>query len=818
MIRASMAMEIEIMAIIGEHPNLGVLQEIFETEEQLQLVIPYYGNYDLLTFSTNTLMKQGFFREADAAKLLKDLFIGLAFLHKKDILHRDIKQANLMVVTTDEGTQYRQYPGPCTLFSFSNPSRHVIGNHRVVLIDFGLAVHCTDSTILKDEEGTHNFMPPEMVKKQGYGKPMDNWAAGVIAFTLVQGAPPFSTEERTKNKKKKDLFNKIANQEPAWTYPLSKSAKSFLQGMLEKDQTKRFTAMDALKHPWLRDPPTHPIATEVLSGWHTLSRSSRLAEATTQLLAYRLSEVEVRRARKAFSELDSEGTGYLTYDQVISVMASGADSEEETASRRQKDLAILATIDLDGDGKIEFSEFVHAYIEERMINEAKALFSSWDSNGDGFIDLNELTQQLCEYGYNAEDVKAMLEEADGNSDGQVSYKEFEELFNDDVTDVRGLNARLSTTEDDTGMSGVSPGILSSLGSSYNEDDASSSTQMPRRISSIKRDRAASIIPEGDIAGLLRVSSHNAKKMISAEQESNQMEKKMALSPPTKPIESLGGDLLDLDLEGVSTPMGVGNSDSQTPIGSSNSLLTLSPSTKEIRREMAPHLEMRRSHTAKTKDLIAQLHCTHVTELERLHDEVQGIMNEVKELCRKFQASLFPRKKEGLRKDILGRLALINARKMTYRRKYNMALHEGLSPKQEKMYAMGRWDAMIEEAHFILQGHSPHKSNLTSHGNKSGAGHNVLLRGKSRHNVLTGVKADRSAFHAAAQRAETTEDDPSDQHEHTNVLMGVAGDKLAFERAQARAAGEESSDDDEHHNVLAGVAGDRSAFEAAAARD
>ena len=263
-------------------------------EDELQIVMPLLGALDLFQYSMTILKQAGCFRECDAAPLLRDMLAAVAWLHSRDIIHRDIKPANL-VVTSTGGLEQGE------------------GAH-LVLIDFGLATHCSDSDRLWDEEGTLQFMPPEMVAKKGYGKGMDNWACGVIAFSLLQGCMPFTTEAKTRVAKRKEMIHNIRDEEPAWSYPLSPSARSFLEGLLAKDPSQRLTARAALGSEWVTQTPEYPIADQVVSGWRRIHNTHKLAEAATKLLAAHLPNVEVMRMRKAFYELDRGNQNYLTYE------------------------------------------------------------------------------------------------------------------------------------------------------------------------------------------------------------------------------------------------------------------------------------------------------------------------------------------------------------------------------------------------------------------------------------------------------------------------------------------------------------------------
>ena len=88
---------------------------------------------------------------------------GIGFLHSKDIVHCDLKPDNIMVC---QDTGY------------------------IKLIDFGLATVLKPGELSGDFRGTAEYMSPEMLSGN-WGKSIDWWAVGIIAFELFFGATPF---------------------------------------------------------------------------------------------------------------------------------------------------------------------------------------------------------------------------------------------------------------------------------------------------------------------------------------------------------------------------------------------------------------------------------------------------------------------------------------------------------------------------------------------------------------------------------------------------------------------------------------------------
>lgn len=98
--------------------------------------------------------------------------------------------------------------------------------------------------------GSFGYAAPEVMLKEGHGKPADMWSMGVITYTLLCGYSPFRAENLT------DLieecrFGKVQFHERYWR-DVSQDAKDFICTLLNPDQNKRATAEEALAHRWLK--------------------------------------------------------------------------------------------------------------------------------------------------------------------------------------------------------------------------------------------------------------------------------------------------------------------------------------------------------------------------------------------------------------------------------------------------------------------------------------------------------------------------------------------------------------------------------------
>ena len=99
--------------------------------------------------------------------------------------------------------------------------------------------------------GTRGYLAPEMLQGRDYTHAVDTWALGVIVFVLLCGCLPFDDDCLTVPSD--DLVRaKFVLRFPPWATNLSDSAKDLLEHLLDLDPLTRYTAQQALTHPWVQ--------------------------------------------------------------------------------------------------------------------------------------------------------------------------------------------------------------------------------------------------------------------------------------------------------------------------------------------------------------------------------------------------------------------------------------------------------------------------------------------------------------------------------------------------------------------------------------
>ncbi|SPP75544.1 blast:Calmodulin [Drosophila guanche] len=138
-----------------------------------------------------------------------------------------------------------------------------------------------------------------------------------------------------------------------------------------------------------------------------------------------LTQDQIEEIREAFQVFDRDNKGCITCKELGTVMRSLGQNQTEAEL-----YDMIDEIDLDGDGTIDFSEFLHA-ISQRMasLGSDESLlqaFKTFDRDGSGYISTLELKTTMTMLGEKVtdEDVREIMDEIDQDRDGKISYAEY----------------------------------------------------------------------------------------------------------------------------------------------------------------------------------------------------------------------------------------------------------------------------------------------------------------------------------------------------------------------------------------------------------
>ncbi|XP_072237411.1 serine/threonine-protein kinase 33 [Leuresthes tenuis] len=236
--------EINILKQVN-HAHIIHLEAIYSTAVMIYLVTECCKGGDL----KQLLQQKTFFTEDETRHVISCLADAVVYLHKRDIVHRDLKLENILVKNSlDEDD----------------------GRIDIKVADFGLSVKPGGvgiENMMTEACGTLIYMAPEMMSGRGYSHWCDVWSIGVIMFMLLCGEPPFVS------KTKENLLEKILNKEVRFTQPIwasvSDAAKYLLTCLLKADPAYRMSAHQLLENPWITGDNSVPSGlTTVLEMMH----------------------------------------------------------------------------------------------------------------------------------------------------------------------------------------------------------------------------------------------------------------------------------------------------------------------------------------------------------------------------------------------------------------------------------------------------------------------------------------------------------------------------------------------------------------------
>ena len=209
-----------------QHPNIIQLYDVFITEDKIYIIMELMSGGELFDY----VVQKGTLTEEEASRIVRKVTSALVYMHSKNVIHRDMKPENLLLAHIPR-------------------SSHDI---EVKIIDFGLSkVLGNDGPVASTFLGTRGYLAPEMIQRRNYTKSVDAWALGVVIFVLLCGCLPFDDDCQSVPNSP-DLRQKFTLRFPRWAKDLSPSAKDLLNHLLDIDSRRRYTADQAMEHPWVR--------------------------------------------------------------------------------------------------------------------------------------------------------------------------------------------------------------------------------------------------------------------------------------------------------------------------------------------------------------------------------------------------------------------------------------------------------------------------------------------------------------------------------------------------------------------------------------
>jgi calcium-dependent protein kinase len=399
----NLVQEVEILSSL-DHPNIVKFHETYQDEMYFHIVMDLCSGQELL----ESILSEGHLTESKVCKIVHKLLSAVVYCHNMNVCHRDIKPENI-------------------IFDGAN-----VSDPEVKLIDFGLACKLTpENSLMNTVLGTPYYIAPEVLQAKGYDIKCDVWSVGAITHLMLTGRPPFDGDST------KEIFNEILTKKINYrefkdAYRLSDEAVDFMKKCLERDVKKRLSSAEALNHDWFKRisreiHANNHLHMNVLYNLRKFSAPGELRKIVLKFLVNNLSHKELNMLKETFKAMDYTQEGFIC----LKDMEEGFRNVGITISRKEIK-SIFKRVDLDMDGKVNYSDFLAAAMDQKqfLIKELiENAFNHFDFDASGFIDIDDLEKALLSTGHEVvhkEDLEKIIAEV--ANERKISLEQFKALF------------------------------------------------------------------------------------------------------------------------------------------------------------------------------------------------------------------------------------------------------------------------------------------------------------------------------------------------------------------------------------------------------
>lgn len=227
-----------------DHPNIVKFYDYIETNLKIYIIMEYIKGGTL----KRLIETKHSFSENEACIIIEKLLSAIAYIHSKNVCHRDVKPENIMMNDYNDLTSLK-------------------------LVDFGLSAQNFDNFEDSNYCGTYFYMAPEQIEKRLYSKEVDVWSVGIILYMLLnEGKHPFYT----KGESKKKYIENIKKGNVVMINKVSEMGINLIMSLLERSPTMRISSIKAISHPWITRRVYDPIPMNMIQSLSRRNAMKRL--------------------------------------------------------------------------------------------------------------------------------------------------------------------------------------------------------------------------------------------------------------------------------------------------------------------------------------------------------------------------------------------------------------------------------------------------------------------------------------------------------------------------------------------------------------
>ena len=389
-----------------DHPNIINIFSFYSNENSFSYITELCSYGDLY----QELLNNGIYNEKTTAYIMYQIFSAVNYYHKRKIINCGLSLDNILI-----SEKRNNFP-------------------TIKISYFGTSIMAENNLIENNKLDITFYTAPEIINKK-YNEKCDIWSCGVIMYLLLSARPPFGgeTEDEINQKILLGKYDTIS----APFNSLSKNCLNLLSKLLELNVNKRFSAEEALNHPWFKDNNSkfyfhhlkdESIINNLLDNLKNYQNITILQKISMAYLIHNYPQMkDVINASKLFNKIDEDDDCIINKKELL----EGLKTKYNTNIKEEDVEQIFKNIDLNNNGHIDYEEFVAAAVNKRKFMNKNVLmlaFNFFDKNNSGEITFDEIEEvfksSVVDKSKIHESFEKIMKEIDLNIDGKVTFDEF----------------------------------------------------------------------------------------------------------------------------------------------------------------------------------------------------------------------------------------------------------------------------------------------------------------------------------------------------------------------------------------------------------